>query len=546
MALQKNLGEIRSSTIRTLADKARRQSYEKYLLSLRLTKIRLFSGATISFHFPVTALIGPNGGGKTTVLGVCGCVYSDLIQGKVFKRSRFGDEPMDGWTVGYEVVDKLVNPRGSISGMLQFKDDKWLNSELMMRREVAFLSLMRTLPLAENPNFQIKGRLTKNDSRFKSIEVEADELHQDVSARIRQEGERVLGKSLAGYRFYTVTVTSVRLPQHRRWEEILLPDGRRARVMSASTETTEEKRHSISETMYVGKNEIATFSELNFGAGESSALRIIADIESLPDNSLVLIDEIENGLHPIAVRRLIEYLIDVADRKRIQAIFTTHSDYALAPLPGEAIWACLDGNLQQGRLSVPALRAISGRIEKRLAIFVEDDFVAHWITAIIREQLREAIDEVGIYAVGGDGNAVKTHRAHLLNPSVSFRSLCYIDGDSQQKDENTEGVFRMPGGMPETTVFNSVVDNLRNNVALLTIACQRPIDRQAEVELAIRAVARANRDPHLLFVQVGERLGFVPEAIVRGAFLTIWLQENKAASDVIAAPISAAMDQNNR
>jgi len=59
--------------------------------------------------------------------------------------------------------------------------------------------------------------------------------------------------------------------------------------------------------------------------------------------------------------------------------------------------------LQQGKLSVPALRAVSGRIETRLAIFVEDDFVRHWLSAIIRERISDAMSEVGIYAVGGDG-----------------------------------------------------------------------------------------------------------------------------------------------
>ena len=94
---------------------------------------------------------------------------------------------------------------------------------------------------------------------------------------------------------------------------------------------------------------------------------------------LVLIEEIENGLHPISVRRMVDYLIDVAKRKNIQTVFTTHSDYALAPLPSEAIWATIDGKLQQGKLSIEVLRSVSGRIDKRLAIFVEDEFAQNWL-----------------------------------------------------------------------------------------------------------------------------------------------------------------------
>ncbi len=35
---------------------------------------------------------------------------------------------------------------------------------------------------------------------------------------------------------------------------------------------------------------------------------------------------------------------------------------------------------------------------------------------------------------------------------------------------------------------------------------------------------RQNRDPHLLFSQLGERLGLVPEMTVSAAFANIWAQ----------------------
>lgn len=267
-------------------------------------------------------------------------------------------------------------------------------------------------------------------------------------------------------------------------------------------------------------------------------LRIIADIESLSDYSLVLIDELENGLHPIAVRRLVEYLISVAERKRLQVVFTTHSDYALEPLPGEAIWACLDGGLQQGKLSVEANRAITGKIDKRLAIFVEDNFVTHWLGAIIRECAFERVEQVGLYPVDGDGNAVKAQIGHRAKPSVDFRSVCYLDGDSMQREDANQGIFRMPGAMPESTVFNSVLQNLDSNIALLTIACQRPLGSQDQVRKAIISVSQTSRDPHLLFAQVGMSLGFVPEEIVRGAFLAVWIQENEKLARDIYAPIA--------
>jgi hypothetical protein len=44
---------------------------------------------------------------------------------------------------------------------------------------------------------------------------------------------------------------------------------------------------------------------------------MVEEIEAAPPNALVLIEEIENGLHPAAVRRMVEYLMAVAVRRSI-------------------------------------------------------------------------------------------------------------------------------------------------------------------------------------------------------------------------------------
>ncbi|WP_368159633.1 AAA family ATPase, partial [Bacteroides cellulosilyticus] len=65
--------EIRDSVINELFEKVSNKNYRKYLVKLTLNPIRGFQNETIKFDFPVTALIGPNGGGKTTVLGAAAC-----------------------------------------------------------------------------------------------------------------------------------------------------------------------------------------------------------------------------------------------------------------------------------------------------------------------------------------------------------------------------------------------------------------------------------------------------------------------------------------
>lgn len=476
--------EIRDSTKTRLLEKVRRHDYGRYLLKASIEKVRGFSGEDISFEFPVTALIGPNGSGKSSVLGVAGCAYKPIRPGTFFPKSAVGDESMSGWKVEYELVDKNLNPRQLIKRSSNFRQAKWVRGDVASR-DVLFFGIERTVPAGEKSQFKKLARSTY---------VHNSPL-QPLDPDVARQVEHILGKSVADYR-----ITSF----------------------------------GADEKFLVGKQSNNEFSEFHFGAGESSIIRMVTKIENAPENSLILIEEIENGLHPVATKRMVEYLIDVAERKSIQAIFTTHSDYALIPLPSEAIWASINGKLRQGRLSVEALRAVSGRVDKKLAVFVEDEFAKIWVDAILREKLGSDYDQIEVHAVHGDGNAVNTHRSHQGNPAVEFQSMCIIDGDSQQNEDREAGIFRLPGTQPELEVYDFVKNRLEQDLAILTVSCQRAPEAQEQVRKSVEEISRTNRDPHLIFNQLGIDIGFVPEAITRGAFLAIWVRGNQEFCDTLS------------
>lgn len=481
--------EIRTSSKTKLLEEVRKNEYGKYLFKASIVKIRGFVGEDIAFDFPVTALIGPNGSGKSSVLGAAGCAYKPIRPGMFFPKSSVGDESMSGWRVDYELIDKQLNPKQLVKRMSNFRKAKWIRGDVA-DRDVLFFGIERTVPAGEK---------TRYKQLMRSSYVHRPPL-EHLDDKVATQVEHILGKSVADYR-----VT----------------------------------KYGNDDTFLVGQSGTSKYSEFHFGAGESSIIRMITTIENAPENSLILIEEIENGLHPVATRRMVEYLIDVAERKSIQAIFTTHSDYALSPLPSEAIWASIDGKLKQGKLSVEALRAVSGRVEKKLAIFVEDEFAKSWVDVILREQLGVDYDQVEIHAVHGDGNAVKFHRGHLSNPAVKFKSLCVIDGDSEQVEDIDAGVLRLPGKQPELAVYEAVQARLDEDIAVLTVSCQRAPEAQDKMRCSVVEVALTNRDPHVLFNQVGMKLGFVPEAIVRGAFLALWVRSNPAFCELLANKVRA-------
>lgn len=484
--------EIRDSTRTLLLEKVRRHDYGKYLYKASIERIRGFAGEDITFDFPVTALIGPNGSGKSSVLGVAGCAYKPVKPGMFFPKSTVGDESMSGWRVEYDLIDKTVNARQLVKRTSSFRQAKWVRADVA-DRPVVFFGIDRTVPAGEK---------TRYKALMRSTYVHRPPL-EPLNADVARQVEHILGKSVSAYR-----VT----------------------------------RYGQDDTFLVGRTGNSQFSEFHFGAGESSIIRMIAEIERAPENSLLLIEEIENGLHPVAAKRMVEYLIDVASRRSIQTVFTTHSDYALSPLPNEAIWASIDGKLRQGKLSVEALRAVAGRVDKRLAVFVEDEFAKTWVDTILRERLGPDYDQVEVHAVQGDGNAVVTYRGHMANPAVTFKSLCVIDGDSQQRENPAQGIIRLPGAMPELSVFEDIQGRLDQDIAVLTVSCQRAPEAQESVRRAIGEVSRTNRDPHLLFNQLGMQIGFVPEAIIRGAFLALWVRGNAEFCDYLAQRARALIE----
>ncbi|MBI4337408.1 MAG: AAA family ATPase [Chloroflexi bacterium] len=470
--------EIRRSEIAALAERVRRANYAKYLKTVRLIKVRGFANAQVTFDFPVTALVGPNGGGKSTVLGAAACAYKTIKPGTFFPKSSIGDNSMSEWSVSYEMIDKDLDPGGIVRRSSIFRQLRWVRGEVASR-SVSYFGIRRTVPAGERPQFK---------KLMRPSYVHPAPL-EDIPHEAAKEIEHILGRPVYGFQ--------------------------RTQVGS-------------DESFHVGHNRGNQYSEFHFGAGESSIIRIVTNIERVPDSSLILIEEIENGLHPVATRRLVEYLISAAERRRIQAIFTTHSDEALSVLPQEAVWACLDGATQQGKLSIKTLRAISGKVDTALAVYTEDDFGRFVVEALLREFASDRFEQEEVHAVSGDGNAVKIHRNRLQDPSARHKSLCVIDGDSQQPEDKQAGVFRLPGAQPELQVFGDVYQHILNNIAILTVSMQLPPTKQDCVRKVLQEVSLTNRDPHVIFNEIGIRLGFIPEVVVKGAFVNLWIRDRES------------------
>jgi predicted ATPase len=472
--------EVRDGTINELIEKARERNYGQYLSRMLLKKVRGFTDEPISFDFPVTAIIGPNGGGKTTVLGAAAIIYRAIPPRTFFAKSGKYDAGMQDWSIEYEIIDRRIAPRTQLQRTASFKNLKWNRDA--MERQVLLFGVSRTVPASER-----KELLTCTSRRFSVPENRIIEFSPEVNDAV----SRILGKDTSGFREIKVHPTG----------DVTLLTGQTSAGVG--------------------------YSEFHFGAGESSIIRMIAAIEAAADQALVLIEEIENGLHPVATIRLVEYLILAAERKKIQVIFTTHSNEALAPLPNKAVWSATKDRLFQGKLDVASLRAITGQIESTAVVFVEDDFAKTWVEAILRQSVKPVIDHYQVHAMSGDGTAVAMNKYHNDNPAIDIPSSCLIDGDSRQPEDRAARVYRLPGGAPESYIYDNVLDNWASVGGKVSVALLQRFEDSGKVLGVAQDVRRTNMDTHLLFSQLGERLGLVPEKTVSSAFTTIWAQSNE-------------------
>jgi len=487
--------EVRDSTINALLEKARDRSYKQYLAKLILKKVRGFDDEPISFDFPVTAIIGPNGGGKTTVLGAAGIIYREIPPRAFFSKSGKYDSGMQDWSIEYEIIDRALSARSSVQRTASFKSLKW-NRDALTRQAFLF-GVSRTVPASERREL-----ISCTSRKFSVPESRVASFSQAINEAV----SRILGKDVSGFK------------------QIRVHANGNVTLLTGQTSTG------------VG------YSEFHFGAGESSIIRMVAAIEAASDHALVLIEEIENGLHPVATIRLVEYLIWAAERKNIQVIFTTHSNEALHPLPSKAVWSATRDKLFQGKLDVASLRAITGQIETASVIFVEDDFAKTWMEAILRQSPKAIIDHFQVHAMSGDGTAAAMNKYHNSNPAIQVPSVCVLDGDSQQEDSAQDKVYRLPGGAPEAFVFDSCIDKWPVVGGKLSVALLQKFEHSDKVLEICQDIRRSNKDTHLLFSQVGEKLGLVPERTVAAAFTTLWAQTNPVDVQNLIYNVSAGAE----
>ncbi|WP_232625613.1 ATP-dependent nuclease [Achromobacter deleyi] len=191
------------------------------------------------------------------------------------------------------------------------------------------------------------------------------------------------------------------------------------------------------------------YSERHLSLGELCILKLIKTLKDCQRGSLVLIDELELALHPLAQSALLAYLHTIADEKQLTIIFSTHSSTLIKSVARRQILmlqAQQNGIIDVVRGCFPSyvLGAVADREEAAtdVIIYVEDD-AARVVTEQFAQKFLAAkysaaqiVPSFSVVAVGGIVNVLRFFDTQVrLLPAIT-RGFVVLDADAEEALEN--------------------------------------------------------------------------------------------------------------
>lgn len=400
-----------------------------FLAEIHLQGIRGIDDIRVSLDYPVSVIAGGNASGKSTVLFAAACAYKvpgagvrDFVPSTLFPdyRPRAGAREDQRQEILLEFEYSTPNGRQS----MRWRRTKGWNRSFFGRRKATQPErplYLRTLSNLSNPS-EVRSFL--NMSRLTTPPQETP-----LTASQIEFAQRMLPF---------------------RYSEVL-------RLSSGSKNL-----------LFASQEGGAAYSELHMAAGERAILRLAGEIAQMRE-ALVLIDEVEAGLHPWVQQLLMLQLQQLALRNDLQFVVTSHSPVVLDSVPPHGrIFLERDEN---GRVSVqPPYRdlvrnALYGRSGEALNVLCEDESAEGILQGILDVLLPRKRMDRGSVRIGRDTGASEfpTH-ARAFRKFGQIDSFVFVlDGDTRNDQferkirdaaETMVPVLFLPGrGSPEEWVW---------------------------------------------------------------------------------------------
>jgi len=339
------------------------------LKQIQLKNFKIHIDTTVDLS-SFTLLVGPNGSGKTSVLQGCifleNCIiypestyYKSYTIWKDFINTKIRNSPELIGSWNYEnkpyylglKMNKAKSPRGMFAHLIFSHDEDERKYNLIQSQN-------------KNPYLKIKKNI-KPPEYFKLIgqQLLKPSYCPDVTPKLSHSGS-----NLASTVAYLMTYDHDRFLKLLDSIQKIIPTVKKVRVRPAKVELQEEKEITVNrkpflvpETREVIGHELIfdTASGTEVPASQMSegtliTLGILTAVMHPDCPNTVLLDDIEQGLHPLAQRDLMNTLKKLQKiRPDLQIIATTHSPYIVDELPPSAI--CVMACDEEGKVYAQTL-----------------------------------------------------------------------------------------------------------------------------------------------------------------------------------------------
>lgn len=374
------------------------------LRHIRLSKgtLRGLTSLEIRIDYPIIAIAGKNGAGKSTVLAMAACAFHNQKNGfKLAKRASpyytfsdfFLQHKDEVSPQGIEIFYQIAYNNWKQSENLptgigigtqvrkKKKGGKWNDYANRVNRNVVFLGIERVVPHYESSQSRSYSRIFKSSTE------------KGWEKSVREDVSYILNKNYDELRFL----------EHSKYSMPIVRCGK------------------------------TTYSGFNMGAGENALFEIFAVLYSSGAGSLVILDELELGLHAEAQRRLVDRLKEVCRLNHNQIICTTHSREIFERLPPDARFFVESIN---GKTKVTpqiasdfAFAKLKSSNSGELDVLVEDEVAKAILLAALPADIRTRIE----VRVIGSAAAVSRQLAAAFVRNKDDRVIAVLDGDQRSQ-----------------------------------------------------------------------------------------------------------------